>query len=138
MAKEKRIKGIITMPAKFWTAIDNRIDSVLIGSRGDAIISMLLELQKLSPLSVKFTEPPPPPPQVRKEVIEKINNIFGINIFDITDTKLAILEDEWKINSKANELIKQKRARISELGRRLSKYEIVEGFNDKQNDTNRP
>lgn len=54
--ENKREKVLITLPDNYLTAIDNKIDNVLIRTRGDAIISLLSDLQKLNPKAIEFDE----------------------------------------------------------------------------------
>jgi hypothetical protein len=42
-------RNIISLPERFWNAIDNKIDGELINSRGDALVYLLAELEKVKP-----------------------------------------------------------------------------------------
>lgn len=54
--RTKRKKVLVTLPDNYLTALDNKIDNILIRTRGDAVISLLTELQKARPGSLEFEE----------------------------------------------------------------------------------
>jgi len=106
----KREKVLVTLPENYINALDNKIDNILIRTRGDAVISLLTELQTAKPGALKFEEKPKIPNIIIPEWISKrvwfTENIFNqiISLLQITDnaneTNAAILLDEFKTNAK--------------------------------------
>ncbi|MDP2366187.1 MAG: hypothetical protein Q8M94_20745 [Ignavibacteria bacterium] len=101
----KREKVLVTLPENYINALDNKIDNILIRTRGDAIISLLAELQKVNPSALKFDVPAPPHKQLSDKVIENINNIIEGDILTMTENQAMITLDDLKTWAKVGKTI---------------------------------
>ena len=77
----KREKVLVTLPEDYINALDNKIDNILVRTRGDAVISLLSELQKVNPNALKFDEKPKSlvfPKWLNQDNLNNILSIFKI------------------------------------------------------------
>jgi len=103
----KRQKVLLTLPDSYLTALDNKIDNILIRTRGDAIISLLAELQKANPKALVFDEKPesiPLPKWLSQSNMDTIKSILIIKD-DASEQHAAIVLGEVKTALKAWESV---------------------------------
>lgn len=110
--ENKREKVLVTLPEIYINALDNKIDNMLIRTRGDAIMVLLSELQKTNPNSLVFEEKQtafPLPKWLTSDILNNIIKIFGIKddadkitveiIISQVSTKIkkadSISQDDW-------------------------------------------
>lgn len=111
----KRMKRLVSMPEMFWNALDNKMDGCLIRTYGDAIISLISDLQKISPGAVKLT------PHVDKnaEMLAKVKEITGVDLTQVSESMLAIELGDMRISRELNEKYRAAKKEISQLKQRL-------------------
>ena len=103
----KREKVLVTLPEKYINALDNKIDNVLIRTRGDAVISLLSELQKSNPGILKFEEKQKAltaPAWLTPDILNNILAIFKIPE-NPSETTVRIAIDEIKTKLKISEYV---------------------------------
>ena len=116
-------RNIITLPERYWNAIDNEIDGEQINNRGEALLHLLVSLQKANPIAMKFekkTETYSLPKWCTKEVFNNIKTILNISD-DANETTVVIALETvqmalkaWKYMDGSNGLAELRRYRAEQ------------------------